>query len=514
MYTQRVRDWCAALLLPILMAGCVPPAAIPPTPPPPTLDAAGLEGTRWRLVSLLGNTPLQGSELTLDFYADSYVEGDAGCNRYGSNYVLSGRSFRLSIIHRTDLECDVPDGVPQQEAVYLDALARTGEVRYWAERLELADAEGGTLLVFAPVLPAVVDPLLVDTEWVLSLLRGQVPLPDSRLTLRVNTDGLGGYTGCNEYGGEFESASGGVLKSGPIWRTAAGCATAALGQQEEAYVQALDEAASYRLLDDRLEIANERGETILVYARKVEQVMDPGDLVGTIWQLVQMDGQEWSGDQAATLAFHTPHLAGGHGGCSHYVATYQATGDDLRFLYMGMLGTGCDDTPRLAREGDYLHMLGSTRDYRLGPERLQLETLQGRVLLFAPLPEGSGLDLEGPTWSLLALIEGEGLEGETEMVPVTMPLLGTRISARFAEGHVSGSAGCNDYGAPYERRDQALSMGDVIATEKECPKPAGLMEQERLYLNTLRTVTGHRITGQMLWMTASDGHTLLYGAGG
>ena len=512
MYTTSWLARCAGvLLLAILTAGCAP-MAVHPTATPSTLEATELEGTRWRLISLLGNSPPDGSELTLDFFPDNYVEGDAGCNRYGSNYALSGRSFRLSIIHRTDLACDVPAGVLRQEAVYLDALARTGEVRYWAERLDLADAEGQTLLVFSPVLPAVVDPLLVDTEWVLALLRNSTPLAGSRIILKVDPDGLGGYTGCNEYGGEFEAANEGLLKGGPIWRTAAGCATPALSQQEETYMQALGEAASYRLLDDRLEIVDELGETILVFARKVEVIQDPADLVGTVWQLLQIDGQEWSSDQAATLAFHSQHLAGGHGGCSHYVATYKASGDDLRFLYMGMLGGDCEDAPQLALEGDYLHMLGATRDYRLGPGRLELETLQGRALLFALFPGGSGVSLEGPTWSLLAFIEGEGLEGETEVAPVTMPLLGTQVTARFADGNVRGTAGCNDYGAPYERHNQVLTLGDLVATEKGCPEPAGLMEQERRYLGTLRTVTGQRIYGRMLWMTASNGQTLVYGA--
>ena len=514
MYTIRTCEWIAALtLLAILLAGCAPPTAAPPTAAPPTLNAAGLEGTRWRLISLEGNIPVEGTELTLDFFPDSYLEGDAGCNRYGSNYLLNGDSFRLSVIHRTDLACDVAEGVHRQEAAYLDALARAAAVRYWVDRLELADAAGRIILVFAPVLPATVDPALVDTEWVLTLLHNESPLPRWRITLNVDQEGLGGFAGCNQYGGEVEAADGGVLKSGMIWRTAAGCETAALQEQEEAYMAALGEAASYRMLDERLEIGNDRGETILEFARKMEMDLDPADLVGTVWRLVKMGGQEWSGGDAATLAFPSQHLAGGHGGCEEYVATYEASGDDLRFLYLGMLGSSCEDALQMAQQGDYTTLLGGTTDYRVGPDRLELETMRGQVLLFAPLPEGSHSDLEGPAWSFLAFIESEGWEGETEVVPVSMPFLGTRITAQFAGGNLSGSAGCNNYGAPYRSSGLSISLGALAATEMECPGPAGVMEQERRYLETLRTVTGRRVYGRQLWLQTEDGRRLVYRAG-
>lgn len=41
-------------------------------------------------------------------------------------------------------------------------------------------------------------------------------------------------------------------------------------EQEAAYIAALRSAASYQVMDDRLEIDNAAGETNLVFARKEE----------------------------------------------------------------------------------------------------------------------------------------------------------------------------------------------------------------------------------------------------
>lgn len=46
--------------------------------------------------------------------------------------------------------------------------------------------------------------------------------------------------------------------------------------QEAAYIKALWDAATYRVMDDRLEIDNAAGETILIFTLK-EEMKQPGD---------------------------------------------------------------------------------------------------------------------------------------------------------------------------------------------------------------------------------------------
>ena len=59
------------------------------------------------------------------------------------------------------------------------------------------------------------------------------------------------------------------------------------------------------------------------------------------------------------------------------------------------------------------------------------------------------------------------------------------ISAAFANGQVSGSAGCNNYNATVSSEGgQALTIGPAISTMMACEEPA--MSQETKYLSALQ----------------------------
>ena len=111
--------------------------------------------------------------------------------------------------------------------------------------------------------------------------------------------------------------------------------------------------------------------------------------------------------------------------------------------------------------------------YRLDGDRLELKQSldQGAI---------SPADLEGPVWRLTQLGRELPLAGEVE------------ISARFQDGKLSGSAGCNRYGADLHPGDgpQALTLGPVIATRKLCPDPQ--MAAEDRFLPALERATGFR----------------------
>lgn len=513
----RISKWATlapAALLTILLSACTLPMAAPPawqpqadaTPSP--AEIITLAGTEWLLTSLDGRTPLEGVTITLDFFPDNYLEGDAGCNRYGSNYTRSTSDFRVSVIHKTDLDCDVSDSVRQQEMAYLQALASIAAYRATADHLEFDNASGKTILIFARKLPPAVDPALRDTEWVLVLWHGRGPLEGSRITLNLDQEGFGGFAGCNQYGGEYEAADAGILLTSSIWLTAAGCETPALQEQEQAYIEMLSRAATYNLDGDRLEIGDAGGDTLLVFERHPEMAMNPFDLLHTTWRLISADGESPLEGPVITLAFHNGRLAGGHAGCNDYLATYQAAGDDMRFLYLGMLGADCQAEALQVQQDRYTTFLSETTDYRHIGGRLELHTRRGQALAFEPFAHHAGL--EGPTWSLMAIVESEETAQEMAVAPVTGILLGTEITAVFQDGAVSGSAGCNAYATTYSRDGSAISFQDVFATEKDCLDPAGIMEQERRYLDVLREVADARIYGHQLWLETGAGQALVF----
>jgi heat shock protein HslJ len=472
-----------------------------------------LEGTEWVLASLRGQNPVAGPSLPLAFYEDEYMEGSAGCNRFGVDYTASGQEFHVATIHRTDFECEDPPGIMPQDEAFFEALASIAVYQAAEDRLLFGDAAGETILVYARKLPATVDPALRDTEWRLTSLHGESLLEGSRITLNLGGEGFDGLAGCNNYGGEYEAADGGALRFGFFSVTAMACPSPeGVMEQEQAYIDALTEASTYRLAGHRLEIQDAAGGTILVFARKEEFATDPGDLVGTVWRLVSLDGERVGGGPAFTLAFYNDTILGGHAGCRDYLAAYQATGDNLNLLFEAMFDANCQvGTTGLEQEGKFLDVMAPKADLRLAEEQLEVYGERGGVLVFEPLPEEANLDLEGPTWSLLAFVGPNPYVEEPE--PWPMPdglLLGTTIDLTLGGGTARGSAGCNSYGAAYSGDGSSLNFEAITATEMACLDPASIMEQEAHYLELLAAVTGHHIYGDHLWLETGDGRALAF----
>lgn len=92
------------------------------------------------------------------------------------------------------------------------------------------------------------------------------------------------------------------------------------------------------------------------------------------------------------------------------------------------------------------------------------------------------------------------------------PLLeDTAITAKFSSGEISGTSGCNFYGAkisfsPFNR----IKINEIANTEMGCREPPGLMEQEGLYLTTLATGEAYQLDEDELVILDKSGETLLH----
>ena len=520
-------DYCQlAILLAglVLVAACGPASTLAPVAMTAEPRATAtpkvsipLQGTEWTLTSLRGDEPVAGSSLTLAFYPDNYMEGSAGCNSYGVDYAASGRGFHIAEIHKTDFECGEPPGIMPQDEAFFEALASIAVYRAAEDRLEFDNARGETILVYARKLPAAVDPALKDTEWLLTSLLGDSLLAGSRITLNLGREGFEGYAGCNNYGGEYEAADGGILLISEIFHTEMDCPSPeGIMEQEMAYVQALRSSATYRLMEGRLEITNASGEAILIFTRKDEFTTEPSALLGTVWRLLSTDGVSFSEGPTFTLTFYSKYILGGHAGCRDYLATYQASGDDLNLLVEVMFDAGCRaEDADLEQEAQFLGVMAPKADLRLGKGQLEIHGERGGVLVFESLPEEAAFDLEGPTWSLLAFVGPNSFAEEPEPWPVPGGLLeGSTINLTFGGDAARGSAGCNNYGAAYSRSGSSMSFETITFTEMACLDPTGVMEQEAHYLGILAAVSSYHIYGDRLWLDTGDGQALVFFATG
>jgi heat shock protein HslJ len=120
---------------------------------------------------------------------------------------------------------------------------------------DLPPAQGGTLQ---------------GTEWVLVSLNGNALIEGKAVTLRFGETSIEGSGGCNTYGGSYTASEDSLSLSGVYWTEMACVEPKGIMEQEQAYFQALNAAARYRVAQDRgggdrLELGDEAGTQVLAF---------------------------------------------------------------------------------------------------------------------------------------------------------------------------------------------------------------------------------------------------------
>ncbi len=112
-----------------------------------------LDDTEWVLESYGEQGDLQavleGTEITASFDgAERQVTGSAGCNSYFSDYEASGNKLSFSVIAQTEMYCEAPEGVMEQEREYLTLLLDTATFMVEDSQLTISSS-GGQVLIFS-----------------------------------------------------------------------------------------------------------------------------------------------------------------------------------------------------------------------------------------------------------------------------------------------------------------------------------------------------------------------------
>jgi heat shock protein HslJ len=106
------------------------------------------------------------------------------------------------------------------------------------------------------------------------------------------------------------------------------------------------------------------------------------------------------------------------------------------------------------------------------------------------------LQLEGTTWKLTSLATETGMNN-------TLP--NTTITAKFDDGNVTGSSGCNRYFGSYQLNKTQIKIGPIGSTLMFCADPDGVMTQETSYDLLLLNVTSYAISNNELTLSNSQG---------
>ena len=82
---------------------------------------------------------------------------------------------------------------------------------------------------------------------------------------------------------------------------------------------------------------------------------------------------------------------------------------------------------------------------------------------------------EGESWLLVSYGDGEAPPDDVE------------ATAEFADGQITGSAGCNNYFGSYETDGPEMTAGPMGSTMMFCADPEGVMDLEQEFLTALGT---------------------------
>jgi len=96
-----------------------------------------------------------GSQMTAGFSEDT-MSGSAGCNNYNASYQTDGDSISIGLAMSTMMACAEPEGVMEQEMLYLAALGTAATYKIDGSRLQLRTAEGSMVADFVSAVTGVV----------------------------------------------------------------------------------------------------------------------------------------------------------------------------------------------------------------------------------------------------------------------------------------------------------------------------------------------------------------------
>ena len=220
-----------------------------------------------------------------------------------------------------------------------------------------------------------------------------------------------------------------------------------------------------------------------------------GDLTGEVWELSLLNDKELLPATSISVQFTEGENLGGSSGCNRYSGTYTVSGNSLQ-LSSPLASTMMACRPEIMdQESAYLKALVEVKTYSVTSDQLTLYDSSNKGTL---VYKAQSQDLSDTSWDVIAYNNGKQA--------VTSVLLGSTITANFgADGTVSGNSGCNKYNGTYKATGDQIKIGALASTRMACANPAGIMEQEALYLAALETASTYKVEGTSVELRTKDG---------
>ena len=487
---------------------CIPasanaPATQPATTAPATnapATAPQLTGTVWKWTGSIfndgkQNTPDDANKYLLQFLPEGRVSIKADCNQVGGTYTVKDNQLSITTGPSTLVAC--PPGSSDQE--YLRQLGLVSSYFIKDGNLVLEFKLDSGSMTFAPSAPGG----LAGSAWnVVSYNNGKQAvvslLADTTISLNFGTDGrVSGNAGCNEYTGSYTTGGSNLYVSALATTFKLCHKPDGVMVQEQQYVTALSSASTYEIAGDTLTIRDGSGAMQVVAKPNA-----PQGLAGTAWDVTGYNNGKQAvvsllNGTAITLNFGADKQVNGSSGCNNYSGGFESTAATLKVGPLAATQKACT-TPEgvMVQEQQYLTALQNSATYEVSGSTLTIRDSSGAMQVTAT--KRAPATLAGTAWNVTNYNNAKqavvGLAADT------------KITLNFgADKTVSGNAGCNTYNGGYESTDKTLKVGPLASTRMACEKPAGVMEQEALYLAALQNAATYDISGNTLTIRDASG---------
>ncbi|MEA3334432.1 MAG: PKD domain-containing protein, partial [Chloroflexota bacterium] len=377
-----------------------------------------LQDIEWVLESLNGRmipAEVRITALFQPWLLDSYgqVTGWTGCNSFSAWYEAEGNGMTVGPISAGSAVCPQ---LEELESVYLRDLQAAKTYDIMGDRLEITTSRG-SLVYTSQRMP------LEGTLWELVSIGAvdgtQYPIPETHFTAIFtpspddSPSGLmTGSSGCNEYGSDYIASLTRIKINLP--RKQQNDCGDAIREREQQYFLGLNDATSYRILGDELEIFFDDRHQVMTFAGTPLPEggrIDLSPLDSTFWYLVTLVDKPLLPETQITAEFtiednRIQGTVNGSAGCNDY----QAAIEPGFWVIPGGITLKMCGSPDgiMEQETAYLSALGTASSFFLQDDLLIMPT-DGGLLVFSKDPPPK------PT-SPVAIIDAPGKANRGELV--------------------------------------------------------------------------------------------------
>lgn len=203
-------------------------------------------------------------------------------------------------------------------------------------------------------------------------------LDTSLIDMRLSDGKFSGEAGCNSYFGSYSIEGEKLTFAHPIGSTMKICPEPVM-EQEQAYLQLLNQVNSYHVDDETLVLLNQLQQPVLKF-----RIQQPAELENTRWQAAAINnGRGGVVSGASTEVTDAQFIDGkltGNSGCNQYSAGYILEENRITIGPVMTTRMQCSEPKDIMQqEQEYLQAITGTRIFALDTSKLELRDEKGAL---------------------------------------------------------------------------------------------------------------------------------------